>query len=122
MHILIVDDERMIRTIMSSMLEDVDSVSTISTASTPEEAKGIIAKSGPDIVFLDLTLIEKLDGLELLKDIKKNTPSIKVPIISSDVNIETVRKILSAGAEAYIKKPFSKNHIARVVEKLTEKK
>lgn len=121
MDILIIDDEVIVIKILTIGLKKLNYIDDIRTASNVIDALNSIQDKKPNIVFLDLTLKEKHDGFEVLKKIKKAYPSVSVAVVSADVHISTVRKVLSLGAEAYIKKPFSEKQIEKIVWKLGQK-
>ena len=117
MNIIIVDDEQIVRRIMSSYLSRFDFIN-IMEASSVEEIDTLLEINKPDLIFLDLSLKQKNDGLEVLKKIKARTPYVKVVIVSGDVHLNTVRKALALKADAYIKKPFSMKQIEKLIFKL----
>lgn len=121
MDILIIDDEPIVIKILTIGLEKISYVGSIASSYDVNDALVSISNKKPDIVFLDLTLKEKHDGFEVLKKIKNAYPSVSVAVVSADVHISTVRKVLSLGAEAYIKKPFSEKQIEKIVWKLGQK-
>lgn len=118
MDILIIDDEIIVIKILTAGLRKMNYVEDIRTANNVNDALASIQENAPRIVFLDLTLNIKHDGFEILKKIKKTYPAISVAVVSADVHISTVRKVLSLGAEAYVKKPFSEKQIEKIVWKL----
>jgi two-component system nitrogen regulation response regulator NtrX len=79
--ILIVDDESDIREIVSGVLED-DGYQTRSAADS-DSALAAIADRRPSLVLLDVWLKgSRLDGLEVLDEIKRRDPSLPVLVIS----------------------------------------
>src|SRR5215470_13823983 len=86
--ILIVDDEADIRDLVAGILDD-EGFST-RTARDSDSALGEIANRRPHLVFLDIWLQgSKLDGLQLLEQVKKDHPDLPVVMISGHGNIET---------------------------------
>ena len=120
MKVLIVDDEDIVINILKVPLKNLPFIEEIMTANTIKEALHILDTNRPDIVFLDLSLDIANDGFEVLKSIKRRFPKIAVSILSGDIHISTVRKALSLGAEAYIKKPFSNKQIEKITLKLSQ--
>ena len=118
MNVLIIDDEIIVIKILTMALKKIDYIDEINSANNVSDGLALIHNELPAIVFLDLTLKERHDGFEILKKIKKAYPSVSVAVVSADVHISTVRKILSLGAQAYIKKPFSEKQIEKIVWKL----
>lgn len=102
--VLIVDDEASIRQSLRGILSD-DGFD-VETAANGYEALKIIETDAPDIVLLDIWM-QGMDGIETLKEIKKNNPSIPVILISGHGNIETAVKATKMGAYDLIEKPLS---------------
>ncbi len=102
--ILIVDDEPSIRQSLSGLLSDEGF--EVTTAANGYEALKIIDTESPDLVLLDIWM-PGIDGIETLKEIKKDNPHIQVIIISGHGTIETAVKATKLGAFDLIEKPLS---------------
>src|SRR6201986_153266 len=108
--ILIVDDEADIRDLVAGILED-EGFST-RTARDSDSALGEIANRRPHLVFLDIWLQgSKLDGLQLLEQVKKDHPDLPVVMISGHGNIETAVAAIKRGAYDFIEKPFKSDRL-----------
>ena len=68
-----------------------------------------------DIIFLDIHLPDA-NGLDLMKEIRKISPTTKVVIMSSDGSEDTVRRVLSVGAMRFMEKPFDNSEVMTVLE------
>ena len=102
--ILIVDDEPSILQSLSGLLSD-EGFDTL-TADNGYEALKVIDAESPDLVLLDIWM-PGIDGLETLKEIKKENPFIQVIIITGHGTIETAVKATKLGAFDLIEKPLS---------------
>jgi len=102
--ILIVDDEPSILKSLRGLLSDEGF--EVQTAANGYEALKIIDTESPDLVLLDIWM-PGIDGIETLKEIKKNNPHIQVIIISGHGTIETAVKATKLGAFDLIEKPLS---------------
>ncbi len=102
--ILIVDDEPTIQQSLSGILSDEGFETLI--ASNGYEALQIIQAESPDLVLLDIWM-PGIDGIETLKEIKKENPHIQVIIITGHGTIETAVKATKLGAFDLIEKPLS---------------
>ena len=102
--VLIVDDEPSILQSLGGLLSDEGF--EIITASNGYEALKIIDKESTDLVLLDIWM-PGIDGIETLKEIKKDNPYIQVIIITGHGNIETAVKATKLGAFDLIEKPLS---------------
>lgn len=101
---MIVDDEPSILKSLSGILSDEGF--EIFTASNGYEALKRIEQEAPDLVLLDIWM-PGLDGIETLKEIKKNNPVIQVIIITGHGTIETAVSATKLGAFDLIEKPLS---------------
>ncbi|HXW71764.1 MAG TPA: sigma-54 dependent transcriptional regulator [Methylocella sp.] len=117
--ILIVDDEADIRDIVSGILSDEGHGTR--TAKNSDEALAAIAARRPTLVFLDIWLQgSRLDGLQLLKVVKDQNPSLPVVMISGHGNIETAVSAIKLGAYDFIEKPFKADRLVLVAERALE--
>ena len=101
--ILIVDDEPSILQSLGGLLNDEGF--EVITASNGYEALKIIDRESPDLVLLDIWM-PGIDGIETLKEIKKDNPYIQVIIITGHGTIETAVKATKLGAYDLIEKPL----------------
>jgi two-component system nitrogen regulation response regulator NtrX len=102
--ILIVDDEPSILKTLAGLL--LDEGFEVITAANGYEALKLIDKESPDLVLLDIWM-PGIDGIQTLKEIKKENPYIQVIIITGHGNIETAVKATKLGAFDLIEKPLS---------------
>ena len=102
LHILVVDDDDRIRSLLKEYLNENNFI--VSTAENSEEAKKKLSYLKFDIVILDV-MMPGQSGYELTEEVKKN---IKVPIIllTAKGEVENRIKGLELGADDYIGKPF----------------
>jgi two-component system, NtrC family, nitrogen regulation response regulator NtrX len=117
--ILVVDDERDIRTLIGDILEDEghgvrlawDSDSTFSE----------INRAAPDLIILDIWLKDsRLDGIDILKRVKRDNPAIPIVIISGHGNIEIAVAAIKQGAYDFIEKPFNIDQLMVVMGRALE--
>ncbi|MGO1117537.1 nitrogen assimilation response regulator NtrX [Rhodovibrionaceae bacterium A322] len=117
--ILIVDDEADIRLLIEGILQD-EGYNTRNAADS-SAALEALSEAQPDLIILDIWLENsKLDGLQLLKEIKKRWPEIPVVMISGHGNIETAVNAIKLGAYEFIEKPFKADRLLLVVARATE--
>lgn len=117
--ILIVDDERDIRELVSGVLED-EGYATRSAADSDAALEAIAARR-PSLVLLDVWLKgSKLDGLDLLDEMKRRDPSIPVLVISGHGNLDTAVAAIRKGAADFIEKPFEAERLLLMVARATE--
>lgn len=117
--ILVVDDELDIRELVSGVLEDEGYETR--TAADSDAALEAIAARRPSLVILDVWLQgSRLDGLDLLAEIKRRDPSIAVLVISGHGNLDTAVAAIRQGAADFIEKPFQAERLLLMVERATE--
>ena len=117
--ILIVDDEKDIRDLVSGVLDD-EGYGT-RTAATAEEALSALDERLPSLILLDVWLRgSSMDGIELLKAIKGKDPQIPVIVFSGHGNIDTAVAAIAHGAVDFIEKTFEAERLLHLVSKATE--
>ena len=117
--ILVVDDELDIRELVAGVLED-EGYQTRDAAHS-DAALEAIATRRPSLVLLDVWLQgSRLDGLDLLDEIKRRDPSLPVLVISGHGNLDTAVAAIRRGASDFIEKPFEAERLLLLVERATE--
>ena len=117
--ILIVDDDRAICEYMQTLLErDGYAVKTMSDPTTIEDE---VKNGGYHLIILDL-MMPKLDGLEVLKRIRKVDNDIAVVIFTGYPNLESAVASMKLDAVDYIKKPFNVDEFREVLARVMRKK
>ena len=117
--VLVVDDEADIRELVSGVLEDEGySVRSAGDSSAALEA---MKDRRPSLVLLDVWLQgSRLDGLQLLQEIKRHDPSLPVLMISGHGNLDTAVAAIREGAVDFIEKPFEAERLLHLVARATE--
>lgn len=110
--VLICDDEEGVRESLKLILEDGYD---LSFAATGKEAIEKTKKEPIDIVILDIKM-PKMNGLEILKELKKISPGIKVIIASGYKSVETASEAIKFGASDYIIKPFETSQVLNAID------
>lgn len=114
--ILIVDDERDIREMISLLLEDEGYACRL--ASNAEEARKIVQEHPPSLVVLDIWMDKSdMDGLELQKWMRQLYPNVPAIMISGHGNIETAVQAMKDGAYDFVEKPFKSDRLLLLVER-----
>ena len=117
--ILIVDDERDIRELISEIL--IDEGYTTRLAGTSEDAMGEITSQPPGLLILDIWLKDSdMDGIDILKKVKSDYPEVPVVIISGHGNIEIAVAAIKQGAYDFIEKPFNIDQLLVVIRRAME--
>lgn len=111
--ILIVDDQLGIRLLLKEILQK-EGYSTFQAANG-YQAIEITKKENPDLVLLDMRLPE-MNGIEILQELKKISPDIRVIIMTAYGEQELIDTAKNIGILDYITKPFEIEEIRRIVE------
>jgi two-component system nitrogen regulation response regulator NtrX len=117
--ILIVDDEADIRVLTSGILQD-EGYQTREAAGSADALSAVESRR-PSLVLLDIWLQgSEMDGLSILKVLKRDHPAIPVLIMSGHGNIETAVTAIKDGAYDFIEKPFKANRLIVLVDRAIE--
>ncbi len=119
LEVLVVDDEADIRELVSGVLEDEGYA--VRTAADSNATLDAIEERRPSMVLLDVWLQgSRLDGLQLLQEIKRRDPTIPVLMISGHGNLDTAVAAVREGAVDFIEKPFEAERLIYLVGRATE--
>ncbi|WP_170774320.1 sigma-54-dependent transcriptional regulator [Ruegeria lacuscaerulensis] len=117
--ILIVDDERDIRELVSDILEDEGYTTRL--AGNSDECMAQINSEPPGLLILDIWLKDsRMDGIDILKAVKRDNPDVPVVIISGHGNIEIAVAAIKQGAYDFIEKPFNIDQLMVVIRRAME--
>ena len=117
--ILIVDDESDIRLLVGGLLAD-EGYATREAADGDSALEAIRARR-PHLVLLDIWLQgSRIDGLEILDEIRRHHPHVPVVMMSGHGTIETAVSAIKQGAYEFIEKPFQADRLLLVVERAIE--
>jgi two-component system, NtrC family, nitrogen regulation response regulator NtrX len=117
--ILIVDDERDIRELVSDILKDEGFTTRL--AGTSDEAMAEMNKEPPSLMVLDIWLKDsRMDGIDILKAVKRDNPDVPIIIISGHGNIEIAVAAIKQGAYDFIEKPFNIDQLMVVITRAME--
>jgi two-component system nitrogen regulation response regulator NtrX len=117
--ILIVDDERDIRELISEIL--IDEGYTTRLAGTSDDAMREVTSQPPGLLILDIWLKDSdMDGIDILKKVKSDYPEVPVVIISGHGNIEIAVAAIKQGAYDFIEKPFNIDQLLVVIRRAME--
>src|SRR5690348_1587025 len=119
LEVLVVDDEADIRDLVSGVLEDEGYA--VRVAADSSQTLDAVEERRPSMVLLDVWLQgSKLDGLQLLQEIKRRDPTIPVLMISGHGNLDTAVAAVREGAIDFIEKPFEAERLIYLVDRATE--
>ena len=113
--VLIVDDDRDVVSIVSTMLEGRGW--DILAAYSGPEALEIVSSSIPDVILLDIMMPE-MNGIEVLKKIKKMDAHARIIMITAFGDVESYLDSMELGAYEYINKPFETRELLEMIDKV----
>src|SRR5262245_43496785 len=116
--ILVIDDDRDIRDVLTDRLESLGYRAL--SASNGTDGLELLAKQNPHLVLLDIEMPD-MNGLEVLTQIRKTERDITVVMITAYGTIERAVEAMKEGAYDFIPKPFEPDHIALIVAKALER-
>jgi two-component system nitrogen regulation response regulator NtrX len=119
MSILIVDDEQDIRELVGDILRDEGYA--VRLAANSDDCMAAINAEPPSLMILDIWLKDsRMDGIDILKTVKRDNPDVPVVIISGHGNIEIAVAAIKQGAYDFIEKPFNIDQLMVVVARAME--
>ena len=115
--VLIIDDDATIRALIKASLED-NGYDPLESQSG-EDGLSVAKEKKPDCILLDW-MMPNMDGISVLKELKKNeeTRSIPVIMLTSKTEVSNVSESLTMGANDYIVKPFDTYNLIVRLEKI----
>ena len=117
-NVLIADDETGVREAFRMILKDKYNLFLYDNG---EEALNCARNHRIDVALVDIKM-PKMDGLELLKKIKTIDHDIQVIMVTGYATLDTAIEAMRFGAFDYIKKPFDKDELEKLVEKGIDRK
>ncbi|MEC0226475.1 response regulator transcription factor [Paenibacillus alba] len=116
--VLIVEDEPKIRRNIAQKIEKLDdSYQVVGYASNGEEGVSMIHELLPDVVFTDIKM-PKMDGIQLIRSIKKELPEILFVILSGYNDFEYAKLAMQIGVYDYLLKPLTVDALDEILQKL----
>jgi two-component system response regulator AtoC len=114
-HILIVDDEPIMRESLSDWLRD-DGYSILTAESGPKALKVLDTRDW-SVLIVDLKM-PGMDGIELMREVRKANKEVPIIIMTAYATVDTAVKAMREGAYDYVVKPFDPEEMALIIRKL----
>ncbi|NOG46658.1 MAG: PAS domain S-box protein [Calditrichaeota bacterium] len=111
-NILIVDDEKSIRDTLSSFL--IKDGHQVKVAEDADVASDLLKINNFDVIVTDI-ILPRIDGLNLLKSIHKDSPFVQVILMTGEPEVQTSIEAVREGAFDYLVKPITKDMIIKAV-------
>ena len=117
--ILLVDDHRMTRDAIRSILDLEDGLEVIGEAENGAEAREMAQTLRPDVVLMDIGM-KDLNGIDTTRQIKAENPQAKVVAVSTHSEEPLILGMFAAGASAYVLKEEAVQEMPRAIRAVTE--
>ncbi|MCA9062314.1 MAG: response regulator transcription factor [Planctomycetaceae bacterium] len=112
--ILIVDDHPLVREGLAARIALHPDLEVCGEAASEDEAIALVAQTGPDLVLVDIAL-QSGHGIDLVKQIKKRHPSVKMLVVSGFQESLYAERSLRAGALGYLNKQESNEKVIAAI-------
>jgi len=114
--VLICDDSMLVRKQLKEIITDAG-IKTVLEASNGQEALLQINEHQPQVMFLDIVM-PIMNGIDTLKEIRKNNIKIKVIMISSSGTQTHLKAALEEGAYDFVQKPWKETQIITILDRI----
>ena len=115
--ILCVDDHRIVREGIASLIDRQPDMRVVASAASGEEAIDLFLEHRPDITLMDLQL-GVMDGITAIKIIRRRTPEARIVVLTMRRGDEDIHRALAAGASAYLMKDTISDDLIRVLREV----
>jgi response regulator RpfG family c-di-GMP phosphodiesterase len=115
LRILLVDDDPALRTLLRTTFEVADV--SVAVAEDAEAARRKVRTARPDVIVLDINM-PGTTGVELCAELKASPATSDIPVVLLSGSDETTKLAKQAGADAFVRKPFSPLELLSIAERL----
>lgn len=112
--IIIVDDQWMIREGLASLAETADGIEVVATGRDGIEAIRLTLEHRPDVVMMDIRM-PNTDGIEAAAEIRRQSPSTQVLMLTTFDDVDLIERSLDAGAVGYLTKDIAAADLASAI-------
>ena len=116
-HVMCVDDHRIVREGISVIIDREPDMSVVGTASTGEEAIAVFKRTRPDVTLMDLQL-PRMTGLDAIRQIRQEDPAARIIVLTMYQGDEDIYRALEAGAATYLLKDALSEDLVRVIREV----
>ena len=115
MRVLVVDDQRVVREGLATIVGSLPGVEVVGLATDGAEAEAAAAEHQPDVVLMDLRM-PGTDGVQATTAIRRRFPATQVVVLTTYADDSSIVEALSAGATGYLTKDATRDDIRRALE------
>jgi DNA-binding NarL/FixJ family response regulator len=117
--IMLADDHQLVRAGFRALLKQVPAFEVVAEAKDGREALDLFKKHRPDVVLIDIAM-PKLNGLEAIARITKDSPNARVIVLSMHTNQEYVMQAIQAGARGYLIKGDAVSELKAAIKEVID--
>ena len=112
MKVLLIDDHPLILSALQTIIQTLDGQIDVATADTPDAAFALLAQdSGVELVLLDLSLGETVNGFDVLADLRERHPGLPVVVVSATERLSDMVRAVDMGAMGFVPKRSSNSEL-----------
>jgi DNA-binding NarL/FixJ family response regulator len=115
--VLLVDDHALVRDSIAIMLAQTADIQIVGRLSSGEELINKVRDLQPDIIIMDIFL-RGISGIEATRWVKERTSSIKIVLLSMEVNTELLRSGIQCGIDGYLSKNTETHNLIRAIRQV----
>ncbi len=115
--IVLVDDHKLVRDGVASMLKQVDNFQIVSTLDSGEELVSQFRNLNADVIIMDI-MMKGMTGIEATRWVKERASKVKVILLSTEVKKEFVTLGIQAGIDGYLPKDVDKHDLIDAINKV----
>ena len=119
--IIIVDDHDIVRDGIDALLMLADDIEVIGEASDGEELFNLLKHLKPNIILLDIMMPGK-SGIEIAEEMSLDYPDIKIIILTSDLDENSIFNAIQAGVNGYLPKNVKKHELIEAIRQVSQDK
>lgn len=114
LNVVVADDHQIVRRSLRRLIEDDERFTVVGEAGDGRTAVRRCVEMRPDVAVLDINM-PVISGITATSEIKKRCPGTGVVILTFQLQLDTIRAALAAGAEAYVLKDSSENELFEAI-------
>jgi NarL family two-component system response regulator LiaR len=112
--VLIADDHTVVRDGITALLSSEENIQVIGAASDGAEAARLVKELDPDVILLDLVM-PRMDGIQAIGEIKKDSPEAKILVLTSYAESHQIYSAIKSGAMGYLLKDSSSDDLIKAI-------
>lgn len=114
--VMVVDDHTLIRKGIMLLLEKYADIQVVGEASDGEQAIQLTYQLEPDVILMDISIPNGLDGFTATREIKKQFPTIKIIMLTMHNEVSYIRKAIEVEANGYILKNSQGGELYKAIQ------